>query len=224
MGEIYKEIQNLTYSDWKRIFNLHLAWGRKNNRISGKPIWRDEEKTINVIGIRCNSETDFNYGKYNDYLVLILNKTKEDYTKVIMEVTIDPCVNKDGIAHLRQGVWNSYVVRPHKWEHRNFPNIGRQYRWAICQDKNEVEIVRTNGNGKIIRAVRGYFGINIHDSGGFKDSSLGCTVIKNDKSYIDLFLPCIYNIKSKNYVPSNHTNLAYCLINKKQFEQYLSKL
>jgi hypothetical protein len=221
MGEIYSKIKKLGYSDWKKVFNKHLAWSKENKRTIGKPVWREEDMTLNVIGIRCNSETDFNYGKYNDYLILVLNKSSDDFTKVIMEVTVDPCRNNDGIAHLRQGMWNSYVVRPHKWAYRNFPHIGRQQRWAICQDKDQVEIVRTDGNGSVIKSVRGFFGINIHDTGGYKDSSLGCTVIKSDESYEDLYLPCIYDIDEDDYVPSNHTNLTYCLINEQQFGKYV---
>jgi hypothetical protein len=118
-------------------------------------------------------------------------------------------------------VWNSYVVRPHRWAYRNFPNIGRQQRWALCQDKDLVEIVRTDGSGSVIKSVRGFFGINIHDTGGYRDSSLGCTVIKSDSSYEDLYLPCIYDIDNDEYVPSNHTNITYCLINEQQFGKYV---
>jgi len=214
-------LKDLKYSKLQSIFEKHLEWSKNNKRTIGKPRWRVEDMTLNVIGVRCNSESDFNFGKYNDYLILVLNKSSEDFTKVVMTVTVDPNRNKDGIAHLRQGVWNSYVVRPHRWAYRNFPKNGRQYRWAICQDKNEVEIVRTDGNGGIIRSVRGFFGINIHDTGGYSDSSLGCTVIKSDSSYENLFLPCIYDIKGKEYVPANRNDITYCLINEQQFLKYL---
>jgi hypothetical protein len=221
MSDIERKIKNLNYFEWKDIFENHLVWSRQNSRVAGNPRWREENLTLNVIGIRCNCEKDFNFGKYNDYLILIFNKSNDDFTKVVLQVTVDPCRNKDGIAHLRQGMWNSYVIRPHRWAKRNFPRIGKQYRWAICQDKDVVEILRTDGKRNIIKSVRGFFGINIHDGGGYKDPSLGCTVIKNDDSYVNLFLPCIYNTYSKEIIPLNKNDITYCLINRQQFETYL---
>lgn len=221
MSDIRNILDNFIYYDYRKLFNTHLLWAKENNRVTGDPKWFDEPFTLNVIGIRCNSEADFNFGKYNDFLILILNKPDDRYDQAIIPVTVDPNRNKDGIAHLRQGVWNSYVIRPHKWESRTFSEVGTIYRWAICQDKDVVEVIRTDGKGNIIKADRGMFGINIHDSGGYYDSSLGCTVIKNDNHYLKLFLPYIYDLKLKKKVPLNYDNLTYCLINHVNFEKYL---
>lgn len=221
MKNIREILSGLTYGQIKTLFAKHLLWSKENNRIAGKPEWFNQPGTLNIIGIRCNREPDFNFGKYNDFLILILNKTNESYDQVIIPVTVDPNRTKEGIAHLRQGVWNSYLIRPHRWAKRTIPGIGTIDRWAICQDKNLVEIVRTNGKGSVIKSVRGNFGINIHDSGGYTDSSLGCTVIQSDNHYLNLFLPKVYDLKAKKKVPVNHDNLTYCLINHSQLEAYL---
>lgn len=218
--EIFAE---LSYSEVKTLWVRHLLWAKENNRVSGNPKWFDDPNTLNVIGIRCNSEPDFNFGKYNDYLVLITNNLNGSYTQALMAVTVDPAKSTVGIAHLRQGVWNSYQIRPHRWTSRYFQYLQKTIkRWALCQDLNVVEIVRTNGKGKVIETERGKFGINIHDNGGSADSSLGCTVLKSDKDYFTKYLPYIYDLENEKYIPENKNNITYCLINQSQFEKYIS--
>jgi len=224
-ASVWDKIKDLKYSDWKNIFNKHLDYCKTKNRVSGSPKWHDDEGTLNVIGIRCNDERDFNFGKYNDYLVMIMNRPNDEFRMNILKVTVDPGIpNQPGEknrAHLCQGVWNSYVVRPHRWKSRTFPKIGFQPRWALCQDKDEVEVVRTDSTGKVVGNERGQFGINIHDTGGFRDSSIGCTVVQDDNDYVDTYLPYIYDVDANDYVPSNHNDLTYCLINQNKLEEYL---
>lgn len=235
-GEIWDKIKDLGYTDWKNIFNKHLDWSIANNRVAGSPAWNDEEGILNVIGIRCNDERDFNYGKYNDYLVIILNRPDDNYRKDILKVTVDPAVpNAPGVknrAHLCQGVWNSYRIRPHAGggvDAREFPKIGYQKRWAICQyrdtedssGKKVVVVARTDSQGGFVNNDKGFFTINIHDSGGYRDSSIGCTVIQSDNDYVDNYLPYLYDIIGKKIVPKNNEDLTYCLINQTQLEKYL---
>jgi hypothetical protein len=223
MEQIRTILNDLSYGQLKTLFAKHLLWSKENNRIAGLPKWWDEPGTINIIGIRSNTEADFNFGKYNDFLIVLINKTLDRYNQVLMPVTVDPNRTKDGIAHLRQGVWNSYVVRPHKWASRTFPAIGTIQRWAVCQDLNVVEVCRTDGKGKIKLTETGHFGINIHDNGGYVDSSIACTVIQKDSDYLEKFLPMLYDLDTEKKVPVNHNNLTYCLINHVQLEAYLAK-
>jgi len=222
MKNIRQFIFDLNYSDLKSLFAKHLLFSKENNRTSGIPKWHEEPGTLNVIGIRCNSETEFNFGKYNDYLILIFNNASGSFDEVILEVTVDPCRNKEGIAHLRQGVWNSYKVRVHRNVSRYFDFIGKKMkRWALCQDVNPVEIIRTNGDGKVMKTERGFFGINIHDNGGYADSSLGCTILKDDREdYFNKYLPYLIDPDDEKYLCSNHSNITYCLINYSQLEKY----
>lgn len=223
--EIREYLNSLNYNDIKALFEKHLEWSKANNRTSGEPKWFDEPNTLNLIGIRCNTEVDFNFGKYNDFLMVIFNKPGGTFDYQLLEVTCDPYKKKESIAHLRQGVWDSFVVRPHRWATRFFKALNKTIdRWAVCQDQNKVEIVRTNGKGIVIETERGMFGINIHDNGGYADSSLGCTILKNDSDYLNRYLIYLYDINKKEKIPVNADNITYCLINHSQLESYAGEL
>lgn len=225
MKKVTDIFYDLSYSEVKALWAKHLLWSKENNRISGNPKWFDEPGTVNVIGVRCNTEVDFNFGKYNDYLILIVNNADGTYSQLIIDVTVDPAKTKHGIAHLRQGVWNSYELRPHKWTSRYFNYIQKTIkRWALCQDLNNVEIVRTDGKGKIIETERGKFGINIHDNGGYADSSLGCTVLEHDKEYFEKYLAYLYDWKNEKVIMANPHNVSYCLMNFGSLEKYINEV
>jgi len=211
----FESLKELRLNEWEAIFQQHLKWSIANKRTAGIPQWWNQDGALNIIGVRFNTETGFNNGKYDDFLMLDLEGDSVAY----LEVTTDPKTNKFGIAHLRQGCWNSYTIRPHRWESAYYPGLGTIPRWAICQDKDEVEIVRTDGKGNIVEIERGFFGINIHESKG--DTSLGCTIPKNQQSWLDLVLPMLYDLKAKKRVPTNWKNLTYTLINHNQLKDYL---
>jgi hypothetical protein len=186
--------------------------------VTGAPQWFDTRNTLNVIGIRNNTEADFNMGKYDDILICIYNDDNNEFGSGYFECTVDPYGMKEGVAHLRQGMWNSYKVREHR---------GVKGRWALCQDKNVVELLRTDGGGNIIKSngaanpFRGFFGINIHNRDKYNDPSLGCTVLKNNSSYKDIFVPYIYDVKRNKKVLANTNDVTYCLINHTKFQEYL---
>ena len=167
---------------------------------------------------------------------MILNRPDDNCRMNILKVTVDPAIpNAPGVknrAHLCQGVWNSYRIRPHAGggiDARDFPKIGHQKRWAICQYRDTedssgekvVVVARTDSHGGFVNNDKGFFTINIHDSGGYRDSSIGCTVIQSDIDYVDTYLPYLYNIDDKQIVPKNNEDLTYCLINQAQLENYL---
>ncbi len=214
----FETLKDLKLTDWELIFSQHLKWSTDNKRTAGIPQWWSKDGYINVVGVRFNTEKGFNNGKFNDFLMLSLEGDSVAY----FEVTTDPKTNKYGIAHLRQGCWNSYVIRPHRWENKYYPGLGTIPRWAICQDGNEVEIIRTDGKGNVVETERGYFGINIHEATG--DTSLGCTIPKSQQSWLDYALPMLYDLKQKKRVPLNWKNITYTLINVSNMEDYLRAL
>jgi hypothetical protein len=208
-----------TLIEYNHLFNAH-----KQVRHSGNPVFPSKINEGVIFGFRCNLETDANLGKWNDTLVFI-KLLGSAYTKIILECTADPAIDKYGVAHLRQGVWNSYVVRPHRWQSTNYRSCNSKLpanvpRWAFCQDLNPVEILRTNGNGKVISNHIGYFGINIHESAG--DTSLGCTIPRSRCEWVNKILPLIYDVNNSKHLLSNHNNLSYCLINyDKLLQEYI---
>lgn len=194
----------MKYSDYKNIFNHFISYAKENGRYYGNPKWQDADHTINVVGIRNNDEIDFNVKKYNnDKLFIIQNRPNDKWILHEYNVTVDPSTNKYRIAHLCEGAYESYVVRPHRW----IPG-----RTALCQDAGEVRIVRTDLRGGPIVYEWGYFGINIHNAGGFRNSSLGCTIypdehhqeikhiLLNAKKYQKSFTYCLINYKTFNNI------------------------
>lgn len=223
MNNIRDILNSMIYEQMESIWQKHLIWCKENKRISGSPRWWNEANSINVIGVRCNTEVDFNFGKYNDFLLVVYN-TQDGFFREVIEVTVDPCRTKDGIAHLRQGMWDCYIVGIHGVSgptggYEVFPGIGKQARWCLRQN-GDVEIVRTNGQGTVIKTDRGNFYIDVHDSAGYKDSSLACTIIHYIKDYLAQLLPYLYDVKTAKKVPVNKDDITYCLINHTQFEQY----
>lgn len=224
--DTYNTIVNMSAEDFKSlIVDKHIPYCKQNNRFSNNPRWWDIG--LNVISIRENEEDGFNEGKWNDWGILVLG-TATGYNISIYAVTVDPALpgmtDGKGRGHLRQGSWNSYKIRKHNYADRYFANIGKTIgRWALCQDIGEVGVLRTDGNRKIIKEEVGNFNINYHDRGGYRDPSLACTVVASDDSYINLFLPLVYDIKNDLYIPPNWNDLTYNLINHKQFESYINE-
>jgi len=195
---------------FRKYWDLYSDYCTKLKRTTGNIYFREEEGAINVIGIKRDPEISFNLGDafYNDVLVIAKNvindEGKKDLDFYIYKVTMDPKDKSDKIAHLLMQVSNSYVRRPHRW----IPG-----RTAICQDKNSVLIARTDSKGNVINAApyKGFFGINIHDSDRWINSSLGCTVLEKDSKengfhYKESFKPLlktISNIEDITYAVSS---------------------
>ena len=237
---IYDKIKDLKFADWEDLFDKHLEWSKANDRVAGNPRFPKEPGTIIQFGIRCNDERngdylnidiDFNNGKYNDYLITVLNVDDKSCRIIITEATCDPAKiyngagNPIGRAHLCQGVYNSYKLRAHNYQNANFPEIGNQPRASICQDKDKVKVVRTDGKGKEVDPKKyspwGMHTINIHP--GPTDSSLGCSMWKSTLAYVQLVFPILYSTKTKKYLPANKDDITYVLINQKNLEKYLDE-
>jgi len=195
----------------KTIFYNYLNLCKQDGRVIGDPIWRENLNEINVIGIRSNPEISFNLSGetyYND-LLLIINY--EIIPKIyFFSVTMDPRAKKKNIAHLLEGIYASYTaLRPHKYV------TGRT---ALVQDRGAVFVARTDNQGNVITAKpeKGFFGINVHDSGGYQNSSLGCTVlepdsVENNFQFVNIFKPILSGC-------SNKAKIDYCVINYDTFK------
>lgn len=175
------------YSYWKNIINSFVPYAALQKAVYGSPAWLDAEGTVNVIVIRENDENSFNdLIRNNDHLLIFENRPNETFRSYLYQVTADPSSNKKNIAHLCQGAYESYTVRDHRWI------AGRT---ALCQDKGKVKIFRTDTKRRIIDYFWDYFGINIHDTGGFWNSSLGCVILALKAEYQE-FKQMLLRIKS----------------------------
>lgn len=174
------------YSDAKSKFEFN---GKHFRRVYGNAKFSTEPDTINVIGIRGNKEICFNDTNVNNDNLIVYENTSSGQSRLWrFNVTMDPKSKQNNIAHLLNGVYTSYRVRNHRW----IPG-----RTALGQDENEVLVARTNSAGTIVKVETGYFGINVHDTGGFANYSLGCTILSNDENYKYKFKPLLERIKKQ---------------------------
>lgn len=214
----YKEAVKWDHDQLVSIITKHQVWAKNEGRYSGVPIFAPGPTDLNLIGIRNNDERDHNFGKYDDLLIVFTPKKIE-----IFLATVDPAKLGNRRAHLRNGAWNSYVIRPHKWDMDFYyePIKKKRPRWAICQDLNLVEVSRTDTSGNLIAHEKGFFGINIHDpyrQGA--DTSLGCTVIKNMAAYCNFYVPMLVDAAGKK-IPANHRNITYNLNSADRWREWL---
>lgn len=203
-----KSVNLFTSIVFHKVWKDYLELAKAKNRVIGEPKLRLSDGEINVMGIRNNLEISFNENDnfYNDILV-IEQTVKQAHLFYVFKVTMDPKGKKFKISHLLEGVYASYTaLRPHKY----VPG-----RTAIVQDRDNVIVARTDSTGAILndfKEHKGLFGINIHDSGDYINSSLGCTVleddsIENDNHFENHFKPLIKGI-------SNKEEIDYMVINK----------
>lgn len=195
------------FENFKSCWESYLELAKSKNRVIGNPTFRLGVQEINVMGIRNNPEISFNETQYfyNDILVIQFLNIIEEVEFYVYQVTMDPKGKQYKIAHLLEGVYGSYKAnRPHKW----IPG-----RDAITQDRNSVYVARTDSEGTVIISKHeGTFGINIHDSDKYWNSSLGCTVLPRDSAengfhYKNSFKPLLKQV-------SNKESVDYCVVNK----------
>lgn len=198
------------YTIYKEKINNFLKYCERNYAFYGNPEWLEDEGTINVIIIRNNEEIDFNNRLMNnDELIIFENRPNNNFRRYDFKVTADPRSKKNGIAHLIEGAYESYSVGLH----RNI--IGRV---CLRQTEGQVRIARTDTLGRLIGFYWGYFGINVHDSGGFLNSSLGCIVIAYDKQsqYQTEFKPLL--LSAKQFHKKLNLKFSLFIINYKTFK------
>lgn len=214
----YSEAVRWTQPQLMNLILKHQAWAKKEGRVAGVPQFASGQNELNLIGIRNNDERDFNYGKYND-LLIVFNPQKIE----VFKSTVDPAKMGNRRGHLRNGAWNAYVIRPHKWDMSFYyePIKKKRPRWAICQDKEAVQCSRTDAQGNLIQHEWGNWGANIHDpyrQGA--DTSLMCTVIQNMEPYCKDYVPMLVDSNGKK-IPANHRNITYNLNSADRWREWL---
>lgn len=212
------------FSYYKSLCNSFIDYCKKNGKpVIGNPRFLEDEGTINVIAIRNNGELSFNSVKRNnDILYVVENRPNDHFRDYQFEVTTDPAApitlrdylnQGKGRAHLCEGAYESYVVRPHQWT----PG-----RTALGQDGNEVVVARSDNNGVFKNYDRGFFGINVHDPGKFWNSSLGCIIISFEtrERYTKEFKPTL--LRAKQVHAKLKLKFSVFLINYQTLKQFQS--
>lgn len=220
----YDQLAGLSLDQLVKAANRHIDWARGEGRFRGNPRISLSPGWLNEIGVRNNDETAFNYGEFDDYLILFNSKKIE-----VFRVTVDPARMGNMRGHLRNGAWNSYHIRHHKWMSMKFDYWDGKVRkrWAICQDKDKVEVARTDGHGKLIKYESGFFGINQHDPKRTGlDTSIACTVVQKMETYCRDFVPMLVtdadlNGKPVQFVPTNPKDITYNLNSADRWRSFL---
>lgn len=213
------------YKIWQEITARFIEHCKKEKLpMYGNPQWNEKEGTINVIAVRNNEELDFNNKvRNNDKLMVFENRPDDCYRLYEFPCTTDPCAPitlrdytrlKRGRAHLCEGAYDSYHVRPHNWV---------RGRTALGQDANPVRVARSDNKGNLVKYDAGFFGINVHDAGRFWNSSLGCIIIsyENNRQYKTEFKPVLERAKPVH--KKLGINFTVFLINHKTLENILNK-
>jgi len=171
----------------------------KNELVTFRGTPNKERGTIIALVIRCNDGISFNNELPNNDLLVVVEYVSEDNFNIYtFNVTADPKSKKANIAHLLEQVYTGNV-RPHRWI------LGRL---AICSDKG-CWFRRTDTKGNDGDFTFDKIGINIHDTGGFWNSSLGCVILENDDEYKNVFKPLLRRVINKNSIPVAVINQRY---------------
>ena len=173
---------------WLHLRKEYIAKGL----VTGKPLFALAPNTINVMGIRSNSEISFNLGEEfnNDKLLIYENTSHGSVRMWDFDVTMDPKDKKKEIAHLLKGIYATFVVRAHKWV---------KGRDALCSDiPPGVRFSRTDQYGNVTGTYTDRIGINIHNNNGFRNSSLGCTILADEDAFKTKFRPLILRCKNQS--------------------------
>jgi hypothetical protein len=214
-NEIIQYFSNLNYSGFKNFYDKYKDFFKNgftddfSERIESSIVYPEAKDSLIIFEIRCNEDISFNNEIRNNDLLLVLEIQYADekaieYLLHQFDCTTDPCSQKYHIAHTARQIYRGNVGLHH----------GTPGRTCIRSDEGGGTWVRrTDAAGNVIPlnpkhadAELGHFGINIHDNGGFANSSLGCTILAGGSylepgPYRDEYKPLLLKCTNKNNIP-----------------------
>ena len=171
-----------SFEDLLTIDNVRAVMEKKGYRFFESGIYN-----LNIIGVR-RSTVEIN--KFDDYLLLIYKTSPSNWVFKTYPITTDPGTywllnptNPKGTAILIPGQYRStWKIAKHQGKYE-----------ALCQRK-PVKVWRDDNRDRVLDFYsspedEGYFGINIHRSNPYTESSqvdkwsAGCQVFKNDSDF-----------------------------------------
>lgn len=193
-----EELLNIVYTEYESLFEKYRK--EQNSPIS----LQTANGSINAFVIRCNNMYITNDMERNNDFLVVLRYNPDNVDKYAFKVTADPCTRRYNIANLCEQIYAGNI-RNHRWI---------AGRIAICQDLYPVKVRRYQNSSRYYEET-GFFGINIHDNGGFWNSSLGCVILESEDEYKESYKPLLKSAANKNYVP-------VAVIRDKEFKHLLS--
>lgn len=183
----------MSFEQYKLLESLYYDFRKSEDNYIAEDVKKISSFTNGEIAafvIRMNKSNSFNdVETNNDLLVILENVNDKNFNIFTFNVTADPKSNKPNIAHVLEQIYRGNI-RNHRWI------FGRI---AICSDRG-LWYFRTKA-GKIIERLFGMIGINIHDNGGFFNSSLGCVILELMSQYKTVFKPLLQRATNKENVP-----------------------
>ena len=170
---------------------------------------------LNIVGIRRGTSES---NKFDDYLLVFYKNIIEEWIKDVYPITTDPGkhwllnpLNPKGTAILVPGQYRStWKIAKHQGKYE-----------ALCQRK-PVRVWRDNNKDKVLDFYSspeypGYFGINIHRSNPYTESSqvdrwsAGCQVFKKVEDFNSFMASC------KNAASLYGDRFTYTLLEEQDF-------
>jgi hypothetical protein len=199
---------NVDYDKYEKVFEL-LKNEQKDTKYFKDISMKTEVGNINVFAIRCNDIGIANDQIRNNDFLVVLHYTDTQCVKLCLSVTTDPKTHREYIANIYDPQLYFGNIRNHHWT----PG-----RLCIAQDNCKVWVRRYYDKDPSHYIDReGNFTINIHDNGGFYNSSLGCVILADETDYHEEFYPLLKNCTNKDYVP-------VMIIRDNKFEELYNKI
>lgn len=206
---LIEKLKELGYSDLKKLFEDYNNYIKETSPNIWKNIkFREEPNTLNIFTFRMNDVGVANDTlRDNDFLLMVENKDEDDVSISYLNCTVDPKTKRAGMAFLLPQQYVGNIGYHH----------GDPSRICIREDNDKVWVRRFNSSSKDAKYKDEYgnFTIHIHDTHNFGNTSLGCTVIANQKSYEDIFKPALTRVaKFHKSVPVSliNDNVALSLL------------
>jgi hypothetical protein len=207
--DIIKYFQSLSHSGFKNFFENYkkvLTDDGYPERIESSVIFPEAKKGIACFIVDCTDD-NFNKGVYGSLEFIMEIKENNDQEIDIVchqfRVTVDPCRNKQSIAHVARQIYRGNKGYHHQDERRI----------CIRSDYAGTWFRRTDSAGDFIKLPNGHIiakekiGINNHDQGPYYDSSAGCIILWGGgwmvitSPYKKDFAPLIYGCSNPNNIP-----------------------
>lgn len=199
--KIISLLHDYSYRDYKSLYEKYRVWLTKQ-KVEPSVIFPNSKSEIAVFQFRCNEPISFNDQERNNDLLVIMEiqDNMRAISDFFFDVTCDPCTTKPRIAHSCAQIYRGNVG-PHRGD-PNRPCIRSDYGFGTWYNRTDAkgDVIDINPDDNFT-SVSGHIGINIHNANGAYNSSLGCTILSNEKEYQNIFRPVITGCSNKSNIP-----------------------
>lgn len=211
--EILQKLKDFTLADYENLYSSYREW-LVPEKVEASVHFPNCDDGIAAFIFRCNQPIDFNNIRRNNDLLIIVQRKLLGFKVYSMVCTADPYGPKDHIAHL-----SAQIYRANRGLHRGIPGricLRSDFGFGtwIQRTDSEGDVIDINPASDKFTSAPGHFGINIHDTGGYYNSSLGCVIIAYNQDYL-VFKSILENA-------SNPSNVPVCVFDMEDLPEFLN--